>query len=266
MEIKDIAKEWYYKLGFPSNYDIEFEYLLQNNELSSELTIDNYDTKEKDGGKNLLYYLYFCEHLSQKYKEKGIPENILVDTVSDIVTWTKTWSNLKGELYLGEIDWLKRHLGMKLFRLGRLQFCIAKSEFEISECGLLKGNPVIEVHIPEGESLSREACVESLDMAREFFAKYFPEIEYTVFTCHSWLLDETLGEFLSEGSNILKFADLFTIVAQHPSNALLRYIFRWDRKREQLEEVEPPSSFAKRIKDAAMQGKEFHQGLGYINK
>jgi len=264
--VKNTVKKWYHRLDFPSNMDKDFERLLYDTELNDALTIGSYDTKEKDGGKNLLYFLFFCERLSQKYKEKGISDEILLATLSDIVTWTKTWSELKGTLYLGELEWLKHHLQMRLFKLGRLQFCIANSEFDIPEKGLIKGAPVIEVHISEGEPLSQKACLESLDMARKFFEFYFPEFEYSLFTCHSWLLDTSLSEFLSPTSNILKFADLFKTVRQDPSDAIFGYLFKWGIKREELKDMLPSSSFATKIKDAAMNKKVFYEGLGYIVK
>jgi hypothetical protein len=264
--VKNTVKKWYYRLDFPSNMDKDFERLLYDTELNDALTIGSYDTKEKDGGKNLLYFLFFCERLSQKYKEKGISDEILLATLSDIVTWTKTWSELKGTLYLGELEWLKHHLQMRLFKLGRLQFCIADSKFDIPEKGLLRGTPVIEVHIPEGEPLSEDSCVASLDMARDFFERYFPDVRYSLFTCHSWLLDSSLSEFLSRDSNILKFADLFKIVRQDPSDAIFGYLFRWGVKREEIKDITPSSSFAKKVKDAAIKQKTFYEGLGYIVK
>ena len=74
--MKDVIKKWYYKLNFPNSMDVDFEQLLSNATPYAALTIEGYDTKEQDGAKNLLYFLYFCESLSQKYKEKGIPEKI----------------------------------------------------------------------------------------------------------------------------------------------------------------------------------------------
>ena len=264
--MKNVIKKWYYKLGFPHGMNTDFEQTLKNAELDETLTVEIYNTKERDGAKNLLYFLYFCESLEKKYREKGIPEKILTDTLSDIVIWTKTWSELEGRLYLGELEWLKRHLEGRLFRLGRLQFCMADSEFDIPEKGLVKGAPVVEVHIPEGEPLSREACISSLDMAREFFARYFPKFDYSLFTCHSWLLDNSLCEFLSPDSNILKFASLFTIAHNDPSDALFGYLFKWGAKREQLEALPPSSSLAAKVKEAAKNQRVFYESLGYIVK
>ena len=264
--MKEVIKKWYYKLGFPDDMDEAFESALKKPSLDNTLTVKSYNTKENDGAKNLLYFLYFCEDLAQKYETKAIPEEILLDTLGDIVTWTKIWSGLKGELYLGELEWLKRHLEGRLFKLGRLQFCMANSEFDIPEKGLVKGAPVIEVHIPEGEPLSHEACLNSIDMARDFFARYYPEFDYSLFTCHSWLLDASLGEFLPPHSNILKFANLFKIVRQDPSDALLGYLFKWGAKREQIKSLTPSSSLAAKVKEAAMSKRVFYESLGYIVK
>ena len=266
MTAKDIAKKWYKKLNFPACLDEEFERVLQDTEIKPEAKIENYDTSNQNGKENLVNYLYFCEALEEKYKAKSIPEAILLETLKDIVIWTKTWSKIKGELYLGELEWLKRHLQMRLFKLGRLQFCIADSEFEICEKQIKKGDAVVEVHIPEGEPLLNEECIKSLDNARGFFKQYFPEYNYSLFTCHSWLLDSSLEEFLDYESNILKFAKLFTIARQDPSDALLGYLFRWGIKREQIQECTPKSSLAEKIKVAAQNGRVFYESLGYIDK
>ena len=261
---KDIIEKWYKKLNFPKETECDFYRALEEKEIDGSITIEKYDKKSDDGEANLLYFLYFCQSLEEKYKEKGIPESVLLDTLGDIVVWTKIWSGLKGGLYLGELEWLSRHLGMRLFKLGRLQFGMADSEFDIKEKGIFKGTPVIEVHIPEGEPLLRETCEKSVDDARKFFKKYFPEFNYTVFTCHSWLLDSSLKEFLPKDSNILRFADMFTVVRDDRSDAIFGYIFFWGAKREDLKVCNPRSTFAQKLKQAALDGCKFYESLGYI--
>jgi len=263
---QEIAKKWYYELDFPHSMNKPFEEALKSIQISDGITIESYATNEQNGAKNLLYFLYFCEHLSQKYKEKGISNQILADTLHDLVIWTKTWSDMKGELYLGELAWLKRHLEMRLFKLGRLQFCMAPSEFDIPEKKIVRGAPIIEVHIPEGEPLSPNACCDSLNKASAFFDRYFPDFAYSLFTCHSWLLDTSLGEFLPENSNILRFSRLFQIVRQDPSDAILGYLFEWGAKRSDIQKYTPSSSFAAKVKEASVAGRPFYEGLGYIAK
>jgi hypothetical protein len=263
---KATAEKWYDLLDFPKEAYKEFKSALEAWNPQGATSIDLYNTSEKDGKKNLLSYLFFCDELEKGYQSKGIPNNVLIDTLKDIVIWTKTWSALKNELYLGEVEWLKRHLSMKLFRLGRLQFCMADSEFDIPEKNVKKGDPTIEIHIPEGEPLLVEECIRSIELARDFFKRYFPNYNYTLFTCHSWLLDTSLDRFLKPDSNILKFGGLFKVVKRDSSDALLGYIFRWGIKREELESSPAVTSLAKKIKSAALNGEEFYECLGYIEK
>ena len=265
-EVKDIIKKWYYKLNFSKTYESEFLKALEKIPVSDAITVSGYDKESCDGKRNLLSMLFMCESLSERYKKSGIPEDVLLATLSDLPIWTSVWSVVKGELYLGELPWLSRHLDMKLFRLGRLQFCMAGSEHDIPKYNIKKGDNVIEVHIPEGDKLSPEECERSFTLAREFFAEHFPSYEYTVFTCHSWLLDDTLKNYLPGTSNIIRFGDRFDKVEDDESLALIRYIFRWDTKPEGIRHAVTYSAFSERIKKAVMSGEKFHETVGVIKK
>ena len=126
--------------------------------------------------------------------------------MKDVNVWLENYELQNSEKGLGEFDWLIHHYTGDLFRLGRLQFRIEKS---------LKGVPsgefAIETHIPQGKPLTVEACLESFDMAKKFFAKYFPQYNLHYFMCDSWLLNPNLAQILSEESNIVKFMRLWTV-------------------------------------------------------
>lgn len=263
-ETKKIIEKWYARLKFPKSYDKEFKRALAEIKISDAITINDYNLLSTDGKRNLLSYLFFCEKLEEKYKNAGIPEEILMATLKDLPIWTREWSNVKGELYLGELDWLKRHFVMNLFRIGRLQYAFAISYHDIPEFGIKKGDNVIEVHIPAGEKLDTDECRKSIAAAREFFKQYYPNYKYSYFICHSWLLDETLKKYLPKESNILAFGDLFNRVIEEDSNALLRYIFRWDTTEENLPHAVCNSSFSERVKKAVMKGETFHETIGVI--
>lgn len=265
MTSKEIIKKWYNKIAFSRYYDAEFLSVLKNCEIDDNLTIDTYDLNCEDGKKNLLYFLYFCEETEKFYKKQGISEDVLLDTLGDIPRWLDIWSELKGGLYLGELEWLSQHLRGKLFKLGRLQFCFADN-YEFLDRGIKKGDAVIDVHIPAVGPLLADECIKSLDYAKDFFTRHFPDYKWEVFTCHSWLLGEELRELLDEGSNIIKFQKFFTIASQCESDAILGYTFRWKIKREELPSIEADSSFAKKVKKRALNGGIFHEGIGYINK
>ena len=265
-ETEEIVNKWYNTLGFSKKYDDDFKEAVNEIKISDTLCIDSYDLNEKDGKRNLLSYLFMCEKLSENYKKQGISEEILIDTLKDIPRWLDTWSGLKGEMYLGELSWLKRHLSMKLFKLGRLQFCMAECEHDVPKYGLKKGDNVMEVHIPEEGPLDIDACKASIEAAKIFFEKYFPVFKYTYFTCHSWLLDETLKDIMNDSSNILKFQQLFDIPVKDKSDAIFGYIFRWKADRHDIKSCVCNSGFAERIKKRALNGGDFYEGLGVIKK
>ena len=228
--------------------------------------MENYDVSEPDGKRNLLSVLFMCEVLSKWYNEKGIDESVLLDTLSDISIWLDIWSDLKGEMHLNELIWLQRHMKMELFRLGRLQFAFGTCEHDVPAHGIKKGDPVLEVHIPADGSLTPQECDEAFAKAEEFFGKYYPEYHYRCFTCHSWLLDPALSAILDDSSNIIRFANRFEVIANDASDAILRYVFKWNTNRKNLKYAPVVSSFAEKVKKAYLSGTQFHESFGIIMK
>lgn len=264
MKTAPIIEKWYKRLNFSSKYDAEFYEALRTIKIPEDTSIKNYNLECTDGKKNLLAFLYMCEALQKKYAEHGISEEILLDTLSDIVRWCDEWSQIKGELYLGEIGWLSRSMNFYLFRIGRLQYCIHSVTEKFTQFGMKLGESFIGVHIPPTGPLKIEQVNQSLGMARDFFAKYFPEVRYSYFSCLSWLLDETLKEYLPAESNILKFAELFNIVESHPSDDIIRFVFGSSANRENMDTWKCSSSFAQRIKSAIAEGNTFYETRGLI--
>lgn len=263
--MKKIIEKWYKKLNFPKGYDEEFYSHLEKFEFENPGPIEDYSTDPDNLPKNLMYHLYFCEQLSEKYREHGIPESVLLATLSDLPIWTGVCYSVYGIVGLRNSQWLKRHLSFKLFRLGRLQFCLGEFEKSYPQIDAVAGEPVIEVHIAEGEPLLADECDKSFGMAREFFEKYFTSHKYRYFTCHSWLLDKD-NDVISKGSNIRSFAERFTELEREESDAILRYVFRYDTNRENLMPQEAKTSLAKRIKERVARGGSFYEVLGYIEK
>lgn len=266
-EVKVIIEKWYNALGFPEEFDSAFKEALLEVKISDAVSVDTYVPSESDGRRNLLSYLFMCEKLEEEYKEKGIPKEILIETLQSIVEWTEIgWNRLKNELYIEQYSWIKRHLNMKLFRLGRLNFCMGEAKCDVPEMGISKGDNVVEVHIPTYGSFAKSECEKSINMAREFFAKYFPEYDYKYFTCNSWLLDDTLKEILKPTSNILGFQSLFTPVKADESDAILRYVFEWNMTRRKLAKATASSSLAEKVKERMLSGGKFYDVLGVFEK
>lgn len=259
-EKRNSVIKWYKKLGFPEKYDGHFESLLSEH----PLVIKN--EFSENAGANLLSALYQCESLELKYMKMGIDQTILYDTLSDVRLWTDVWYDQSCELGLKETGWLSNHFSGKLFRLGRLQFCMGKAMEDIPAYGLKQHDPIIEIHIPAGEPMGIEACKRSIAAARSFFAQHFPEHAYRCFTCHSWLLDKSLEVFLDKNSNILAFQEMFDVVSTEESDALLKYIFGWGTDRDTLPLRQAESSLAKCIQHHALSGGRFYVGYGVLKQ
>lgn len=64
-----------------------------------------------------------------RYEERGIPRSVLIDTMSDLSVWMNHALQESGEWGLHNIDWLLHHVTLRLFRLGRLQFCLETFDY-----------------------------------------------------------------------------------------------------------------------------------------
>lgn len=144
----------------------------------------------------------------EEYAEKGIADGIFLDTMNDI----KIWCENNGNKGLKNYGWIKNHVQCELFRLGRLQFQLYECRNRTllyNKLPFSYGERLIYVHIPQGEGLEREKCIESLKTAEVFFAEHFPDYKYRYYFTESWLLADCNRDFMAEDSNIIKFASLF---------------------------------------------------------
>lgn len=156
----------------------------------------------------LKLYLLFAWQRYPDYKKKGISDEIYFDTFHDIINWVDNCIRDYNETGLEEYDWIRLHLQMKLFKIGRLQYEMVQAGEQtfLNKRVLEAGEMALNLHIPQGEPLDLEQCRDSLKAAGEFFYHNFKEI-----TCHSWLLSPVLKEIADKDSNIVKFQSLFTI-------------------------------------------------------
>ena len=198
--------------------------------------------QEKEG---LLLSLYvrFATDLYKEYVEKEIPDEVYDATFSDFTIWYRHCVKERKKIGLFEELWLKLHLKMKLFRLGRLQF-------EPDE-----GQKVIHVHVPEGESLSREGCEASFAWADRFFGS-----SYKLYDCESWLLSPALKELLEKESGILQFQNCFEIQSVNLENRQAEERV-FGRILEDPEAYPENTSLQKALKNYLSEGKK--PGVGY---
>jgi len=70
------------------------------------------------------------------------------------------------------------------------------------------------VHIQTGADLAVERVADSLQMAKDFFPRVFPETPFQAMVCYSWLLHSGLKDLLPPNSRILLFAENFEVVSE----------------------------------------------------
>lgn len=138
-----------------------------------------------------------------------VPADVSWETLADLGDKVGVHHRLHGAGGMANQAWMTLPYGGILYRLGRLQFNLDRDP----DAG--RG---LEVHIPEGGPLDPRACAASYARAAEFFPRRFPGFLDAAaaggelrLNCASWLLDPQLGEYLPEGSNIMRFQRRFTL-------------------------------------------------------
>ncbi|MBF9016771.1 MULTISPECIES: acyltransferase domain-containing protein [unclassified Oceanispirochaeta] len=165
---------------------------------------------------NLYLAVVLAAECKAEYENRGIPSDVYTDTMTDINTWTAHCFQKTGNTGLLQMGWIRNHLQLRLFKLGRLQFETGSLNKKNVE-GYSRNTDCLHIHIPEGEKLSPEKCIESLNRARGFFRSYW-NTDYPIGSCHSWLLHENINLILDKESNIVQFSKLFRIIENDNNN------------------------------------------------
>lgn len=150
------------------------------------------------------------------HRERSVPEDVSRHTLADLGRHMTLHRRRRGAGGLSIPGWLGLHFRGEIYQLGRLQFQRSRLDGRTGEAVRAAGLPfgpgdfALDVHIPDFLGpITPAACDRSLARAGEFFARHFPEENYRVATCHSWLLDPQLAEYLPKDSNIVRFQDRF---------------------------------------------------------
>ncbi|MEV0269418.1 acyltransferase domain-containing protein [Hamadaea sp. NPDC050747] len=142
-------------------------------------------------------YLAMIDVVTAYHREHGIDEAVTWATLADLGRNLAVDRRMNREGWPVMQSWLTLHARGGLYELGRLQH--------------QRSDSTLDLHIPEAGPLSPDAIDASLDEARAFFPRHFPNEHYTEFACGSWLLDPQLQKFLPEDSNIVRFQQRFEL-------------------------------------------------------
>jgi len=164
-------------------------------------------------------YLAMVDVVRAYHRDHGIPDEVSWTTLADLGRNLAIDRRMRGEGWPVMQSWLTLHVRGGVYELGRLQFHRGD-------------DATISLHIPESGPLTPEAIDASLDEARAFFPRHFPDEHYTRFACGSWLLDPQLLEYLPEDSNIARFQRRFELEPYEEPEGIdadvevLRFVFR----------------------------------------
>lgn len=181
-------------------------------------------------GRCFFVYVYVAalEYVRAYHHGRGIPDDVSRRTLADLGRHLAVHRRARGSRGLLVPDWLGLHFRGELYQLGRLQFQRAVLGERMGGATAAAGHRAgpgdlcLNVHITDFRgALTPEACDRSLSLAREFFARHFPEERFETAVCHSWLLDPQLLDHLPADSNIVRFQRRFRPAAgygQEPSD------------------------------------------------
>ena len=223
----------YVKKEFPIDYKKQFENPYE--EKIDKNPLLNLNAKER-----LFESLAQLLDLQAYYEKRAIDLKHMYNSIYDLSYRLERYFNEFGLYGLSDRDlrWLIPLFKAEIFDLGSLRFQrfrFSNSEIEREGYDFMplddkwkkrfpEGTPVITIHILKDTDLSKDKITQSLDLAKEFFAKYFSEHDYEVFVCRTWLIYPKTRDILSEDSNIAEFSKLFEIIAtnQNTKQALDR--------------------------------------------
>lgn len=155
---------------------------------------------------SLRLLLELAADCEKEYKKQGISRQIYLDTFRDIALWCDNCRKDFQEWGIDEISWLRFHVCLEVFTLGRLSFQKIKLMEDIPQLGLSKDQEVVEVHVAQGQPLKIQECMESFEAAMEFYHQ-----DHLIFWGESWLLNPALQGLVDKDANIVQFQKIFTI-------------------------------------------------------
>ena len=126
-----------------------------------------------------------------------------------------------------------------------------------------KNDAVLGVHIHNKGALTQEACEQSFRKARQILRDCYPTFTYSVFHCHSWMLDPQLRDHLPADSRILDFQNRFTLFAGETDGTdVFNFVFKL--KFKEYADMPEDTSLQRSLKQHYLAGKYIYEYEGII--
>lgn len=210
---------------------------------------------DKNGLKCLAFMMQTGLRTYQEYLEKGISEQIYIDTLSCFSRFVREHYDSFGRYGFDREWWTVRELTLREFRLGELEYEMVEEE----------DNKLIYVHIPSDTKLEKQKRRESYKKARSFFADYASDYAEAEYCCESWLLSPKLKELLAGTSNIISFQEDFILDSYEAEDtSYMQWVFK--NQALTLEEVPENTSLQRKMKAYLKNDGKIGAGRGHIKK
>jgi len=197
--------------------------------------------------------------LQRVYEEKGVALDLMWDTLIDLKCKFRENYDLTGIWGTGAIGWYIRVYGLKIIKLGRLEFEPIGYKWDTPYRGIQKGDPVMNMHIPSTGPMKIEDVLDSFRRAYQFFGYHSP----MPVAVASWMMYPPIcEEVFKPGSNLKNFYDLFDLVEQYedPSNHNFWRVFNMEYQEGILSKVPLDTSLRRGVYEFMKSGR--HMGVG----
>lgn len=190
--------------------------------------LQSHFAEDTDNMKILTCLLNCAIYTYELYTNKGIPQQIFIDTMKFIPRFIERHKQAYGTYNFVWGWWLPRQLSLNEFRIGALEYEL-KNE---------NGACYINIHIPSDACLKKDILNRSHSGLKDFLNRFYPSYKDAELYCNSWLLSPELKALLKDNSNILYFQNCFDIIDfDSDSNSFLEWLyFRRDLPYDKLPE------------------------------
>ncbi|HKH88189.1 MAG TPA: acyltransferase domain-containing protein [Acidimicrobiales bacterium] len=227
-------------------------------------------------------YLAMLPRTRAWHAARGIPDDVSWASFADLGRHMAIHRRAYGATGIDASWWLSLSLRAEAFDLGRLQFnwfrlgigdespwWYPADEAERRGAGFRPDDFAVGIHIPENGPMEPEACGESLERARGFFARHFPVPDQArrLGTCWSWLLDDQLAQWLPADSNIVKFQRRFELVPgwQPGDHSLFEFVFRVPGALDHLDSLPQRTTLERAAVAHVKAGGQWHMRTGWLD-
>lgn len=210
---------------------------------------------------HLYLTILYAENAKNKMETLGISDEYFFGCFHGVGTNCEKTLKKTGVvgLEMFELPWFRYSINAELFLLGRLEFQLARSEYDVDfgDYKVKKGDTVLFVHIPGSAPLTEEACKDSYLKAIDFFGTYYGMKNLPCF-CYTWILQPWIADVVSSSSNIIKFKNSFRLLETVQSIPhTFRFIF--DDQYDNIDDY--PTD--KPLRKAAVERRKNNEFIGY---